>query len=406
MVQIISMVLLSEIESAYSAQQENLLVRDKGVGRFLFSQPGQTGHVDIITGIRRCGKSTYMNQLAVSIYGEISFFTFEDPRVYGFDAGDFPKLLQVMGTNKNAYFFDEIQNVDGWEVFIRSLHDQGKKVFITGSNASLLSRELGTRLTGRHLGFELYPFSYKEFLQFFNLIASESTFQQYLEKGGFPEYLKYGSVETLQQLFRDIIYRDIAVRYGVRNVKAMVEIALFLISSAGKEYTLNRLKNSFNLGSTNSASEYVGWFEDSYLIFSVPHFSWSAKSMAINPRKVYAIDTGFAKANSLSYTNDQGRLLENAVFIELKRNGLNINYFKQKHECDFLVFKSKKIDHAYQVCSSLTLDNKDREINGLLEAMEFFSLKKGTILTLNQEDNFNVSGKEIKVIPVWKWMIS
>lgn len=399
------MVLLSEIESAYKAQQDSLIERDKGIDRFIYRKPGQTGHVDIITGIRRCGKSTYMNQLSTLIEGDISFFTFEDSRVFGFDAGDFPKLLQIIGTDKSAYFFDEIQNVEGWEVFIRSLHDQGKKIFITGSNATLLSLELGTRLTGRHLSFELFPFSYREFLNFFNASPSAVTFQQFIEKGGFPEYLKFGSVETLQQLFRDILYRDIAVRYGVRNVKTLIDIALFLISNAGKEYTLNRLKNSFNLGSTNSVSEYVGWFEDSYLIFSVPLFSWSAKSMAINPKKVYTIDTGFAMANSLSYTNDQGQLLENAVFIEFKRNGLTINYFKKKHECDFVVFKSKQIEGAYQVCSELTSDNKSREIDGLIEAMEFFDLQSGTILTLKQEDYFNISGKEIKVVPVWKWML-
>lgn len=399
------MVLLSEIESAYKAQQDSLIERDKGIERFIYRKPGLTSHIDIITGIRRCGKSTYMNQLSTLIEGDISFFTFEDSRVFGFEAGDFPKLLQIIGTDKSAYFFDEIQNVEGWEVFIRSLHDQGKKIFITGSNASLLSLELGTRLTGRHLSFELFPFSYKEFLNFFNASPSAVSFQQFIEKGGFPEYLKFGSVETLQQLFRDILYRDIAVRYGVRNVKTLIDIALFLISSAGKEYTLNRLKNNFNLGSTNSVSEYVGWFEDSYLIFSVPLFSWSAKSMAINPKKVYTIDTGFAKANSLSYTNDQGRLLENAVFIEFKRNGLTINYFKKKHECDFVVFKSGQIEGVYQVCSELTSDNKSREIDGLIEAMEFFDLQSGTILTLKQEDYFNISGKEIKVVPVWKWML-
>jgi predicted AAA+ superfamily ATPase len=227
-----------------------------------------------------------------------------------------------------------------------------------------------------------------------------------LEKGGFPEYLKFGSVETLQQLFRDILYRDIAVRYGVRNVKALIDIALYLISNIGKEYTLNRLKNSFNLGSANSVGEYVGWFEDSYLIFSVPQFSWSAKSMAVNPKKVYTIDTGFAMANSLSYRNDRGRLLENAVFLEFKRNGLTINYFKKKRECDFVVFKSKQIEGAYQVCTELNLDNKSREIDGLIEALEFFDLQSGTILTLNQDDNFIISGKEIKVVPVWKWLLT
>ena len=398
------MVLLSEIESTYKSQQESLLSQATGVQRIMLNKPGQTGSIDIITGIRRCGKSTYMAQLANGIEGEIAFFTFEDPRVFGFDSGDFPKLLQVMGSNKINYFFDEIQNIDGWEVFIRSLHDQSKKVFIIGSNASLLSRELGTRLTGRHLDFEVFPFSYKEFLNFFNVKPSVTSFHQFIEKGGFPEYLKYGQLETLQQLYRDIIYRDIAVRHGVRNVKALVDIALFLISNVAKEYTLNRLKNNYNLGSANSASEYVGWYEDSYLIFSVPQFSWSAKSMSVNPKKVYTIDSGFARANSLSYMNDEGRLLENAIFLELKRNGFNINYFKQKYECDFVTFKRKKIENIYQVCTELNLDNQGREINGMIEALEFFSLSAGTIITLNQDDKINISGKEIVVIPAWKWM--
>ena len=293
------MVLKSELESAYNDQKESFKTRDKGIERVVPNKPGLTGQIDIISGIGRCGKSTYMSQLTAFIEGDISFFTFEDSRVFGFDVDDFPKLLQIIGIDKSAYFFDEIQNIIGWEVFIRSLHDQGKKIFITGSNASLLSFELGTRLTGRHLRFELFPFSYREFLNFFNLEPSYETLQLYIEKGGFPEYLKYGSPETLQQLFRDILYRDIAVRYGVRNIKILVNIALYLISNAGKEYTLNRLKNNFKLGSTNSVSEYVRWFEESYLIFSVPQFSWSAKSMLVKPKKVYTIDTGFARANSL-----------------------------------------------------------------------------------------------------------
>lgn len=398
------MVLLSLIEEAYKDQQETLLTRDKGIARLMNHKPGQTGHIDILSGIRRSGKSTYMSQIASSVQGKISFFTFEDSRVFGFDGNDFPKLLQVIDADANTLFFDEIQNIVGWEVFIRSLHDKGKKVYITGSNASLLSRELGTRLTGRHLNFELYPFSYNEYLQFFDSSPGMDTFQQFIEKGGFPEHLKYNKIETLQQLFRDILYRDIAVRYGIRNVKALIDIALFLISNIGKEYSLQRLKNNFNLGSANSAGEYVGWFEDSYLIFSVRQFSWSAKSMAIKPRKVYTIDTGFAMANSLSYSNDKGRLLENAVFIALKRNGFTINYFKKNGECDFVVFKSNKIEHAYQVCSNLTLDNQKREIDGLVEALQFFDLPSGTILTLDQEDHFHVSDKDIKVVPAWKWM--
>jgi uncharacterized protein len=399
------MVLYSEIEKAYNEQKENLFSGKDGVKRIIPNMPGKTGHVDIVTGIRRCGKSTFLNQLASGKLQDAAYFNFEDPRIFGFEVGDFPKLMQAMGQEVKEFYFDEIQNIEGWEVFVRNLHDQGRKVFITGSNASLLSRELGTRLTGRQLSHELFPFSFKEYLEFKKAEASAKTFSDYLEHGGFPEYLKYGSVETLQSLFKDIIYRDIAVRYGVRNVKALMDIALFLISNAGKEYTLNRLKNAFHLGSANTVAEYVNWFEDSYLIFSVPQFSWSAKSKAVNPKKVYTIDTGFARANSLSYSDDTGRLLENAVFLALRRNGFEINYFKQKGECDFVVFDSKVFSGAFQVCADVNLDNKDREVNGLAEALEFFNKPSGIKLTLDQEDSLKISGKEIKLIPVWKWMM-
>jgi uncharacterized protein len=399
------MVLYSEIEKAYNEQKENLFIGKDSVQRIIPNMPGKTGHVDIITGIRRCGKSTFLNQLASGKKQSIAYFNFEDPRIFDFEAGDFPKLLQVMGEKVKEFYFDEIQNIEGWEVFVRNLHDQKKKVFITGSNASLLSRELGTRLTGRQFSHELFPFSFKEYLQFKKSEASAKKFNGYLEQGGFPEYLKYGSVETLQHLFKDIIYRDIVVRYGIRNVKVLMDIALYLISNAGNEYTLNRLKNSFNIGSANSVAEYVGWFEDSYLIFSVQQFSWSVKSKAVNPKKVYTIDTGFARANSLSYTNDLGRLLENAVFLHLRRNGYEINYFKQKGECDFVVFGSKEFAGAFQVCTDLNLDNKNREVNGLIEALHFFDKPSGIILTLDQEDFIKISSKEIKVVPVWKWIL-
>lgn len=398
------MILISELEAAFQAQKEDLSIWKTGIVRSIKNMPGRTRHVDIITGIRRCGKSTFMKQIASEIKESYAFFNFEDPRIFGFEASDFPKLQQAIGTDVNTYFFDEIQNIEGWEVFIRNLHDQGKKVFITGSNATLLSRELGTKLTGRQLSHELFPFSYQEFLTYINSEASAESFAQFLEYGGFPEYLEFKTVEILQSLFKDIIYRDIAVRYGIRNVKTLTDIALHLISNAGKEYTLNKLKNTYNLGSANSVAEYVNWFEDSYLIFSIPQFSWSVKVQARNPRKVYTIDTAFAKANSLSYSNDNGRLLENSVFLHLRRNGNEINYFRGKKECDFVVFQSKEFAGAFQVCAEVNLDNKDRELYGLVEALNAFDRLSGTILTMKQEDSFTFEGKEIKLIPTWKWM--
>jgi predicted AAA+ superfamily ATPase len=398
------MLLSSEIENAYLLQKEIFRNKAHGTIREISYNPYESNHIDIITGIRRCGKSTLLKQIESKLKGTYAFFNFEDTRIFGFEVSDFPKLAEIIGNDTLTYIFDEIQNVEGWELFIRNLHDQGKKIIITGSNASLLSRELGTKLTGRHINHELFPFSYTEFLSYRGLSNTEESYKLYIEYGGFPEYLASGSVEILQQLFKDIIYRDIAVRHNIRNSKSLIDIALYLISNSGKEYSYNKIKNNFNIGSANSVVDYVNWMEESYLLFSVPKFIWSAKTSLTNPKKIYTIDTGFAKANSLSFSSDIGRLLENAVFMQLKRTGKSISYYKDKFECDFILYEFNKIYEAIQVCANLHTDNKDREINGLLEALSFFDLPCGTILTFNQEDTFSINGKEIRVMPTWKWL--
>jgi predicted AAA+ superfamily ATPase len=179
---------------------------------------------------------------------------------------------------------------------------------------------------------------------------------------------------------------------------------LHLISNTAKPYTYNKLKNTYGVGSANSISDYVQWFEDSYLIFSVPQFSWSAKSSSVNPKKVYAIDTGFAKANSLSFSNDDGRLLENAVFLALRRSTPEIFYFKQRGECDFVVRDRNQIVRAVQACYSVDANNQAREVGGLREAMNFFNLDRGELVTLDQEDTLVDKGKQIDLVPAWKWM--
>ena len=170
----------------------------------------------------------------------------------------------------SCYFFDEIQNVEKWELFVRTMLDQGKHFLITSSNASLLSKELGTRLTGRHLLKELFPFSYPEYLIFTSTKAGPETFNEYLKKGGFPEYLRFGRSEILQELLNDIVMRDIVVRHKLRSPKSIKEMALFLISNIGVEFSYNSLAKTFNLGSTNSAISFVSYLEDSYLLFTVP----------------------------------------------------------------------------------------------------------------------------------------
>ena len=401
------MVLKSDVEIAFKQQQ--LLLEGKPTGAWreqLALVTLSKEFVLIITGIRRCGKSTLMQQLISQLNRSVAFFNFEDPRIFGFETTDFVKLDEVIGDNSLYYFFDEIQNVDSWEIYIRNLHDKQKVICVTGSNASLLSRELGTKLTGRNIQIELLPFSFKEYLSFKKIKAEAATFEQYLFEGGFPDYLKTANKEVLQQLFKDIVYRDIIVRHSVRNDKVLMSIALYLISNVGKEFSFTNIKNTFGVGSVNTVIDYISWFEDSYLLFTVPKFSWSLKSVAINPKKVYVIDTGFGDANSLSFSNDTGRLFENAVYLQLRRTYKELYYFREKGECDFVVKESNKVTNAIQVCTELSQETLPRELNGLVEALTFFDLEEGIIITMHQEDEIVQDEKKIHVIPAWKWFMN
>jgi predicted AAA+ superfamily ATPase len=400
------MVLQSEIERSFTEQQLALERGKTLINRtYLNNFKIHPSHIEVITGIRRCGKSTLLKQIINKYYQNVAWFNFEDSRIFGFELTDFQKLDQVMGQGKQAYFFDEIQNVPSWEIFVRQLHDRGEKVFVTGSNASLLSKELGTRLTGRNLRHELFPFSFSEYLSFINSDSPENNFSTYLTEGGLPEYLQSGNKEVLQTLLRDIVLRDIVVRYGIRNPQVIMSIALFLASNVGKEISFNSIRNSFSVGSVNTVSDYLAWLEDAYLFFFLPRFSWSAKAVSVNARKVYGIDAGLVNANSLSFSGDRGRLLENIVYLHLRQKGYNLFYFREKRECDFLAFEEKKIKYVLQVCEEISNDNLKRETEGLVEALQFFKFTEGTIVTKKQADVLTIEGFKIKLIPAHSFLL-
>ena len=395
------MILKEELAAAVAGQRKSLaknitLTPRESLDHF---KPSST-HIEVITGIRRSGKSTIMRQLIAATTFDFAYLNFEDPRIFGFEISDFPKLDEVFGEEISTYFFDEIQNVSGWEVYVRQLHDRGSKVYVTGSNASLLSSELGTRLTGRHLAHEIFPFSYAEFLSYSQVKDSPDNFAEYLLSGGFPEYLRDRNPEVLQNLLKDIVFRDIAIRYGIKNTKTLMDITLFLISNVGKTMSFNSIRKTFDVGSPSTVSDYIAWLEDAYLFFFLPKFSWSAKSISKNPKKVYCIDTGFARANSLSFNKDQGRLLENLVYILLRKTKSDLYYFSERKECDFVVFENNRCKWLIQVTERLHSDNKQREIDGLMEAMSFFEKEDGFILTLDQTDHLVIGERIIQILPV------
>jgi hypothetical protein len=363
-------------------------------------------HALVISGIRRCGKSTLLRQISKRL-NKYYYFNFDDPRAVDFELNDFEKLKKACNEEYGAsdyYLFDEIQAISKWEIAVRLLLDQKKKVILTGSNASLLSKELGSKLTGRHLRYELYPFSYREFLKFKKKKNSTDSLTEYLTDGGFPEYLEKKNTEILHELLNDIVERDIAVRHGIRNTRTLKELAIYLLTNVGKEFSYNKLKVIFSMGSPNTAIDFVSYLEDSHLISTIRLFDYSLKKQQVNPKKVYSVDNGMSNANSVHFSEDNGRMLENSVFAHLRRKFSEIFYFRDKHECDFLIKEKDKITHALQVCYNITEENKSREIEGLLEAMKKFGLNKGLIVTFDQEDEINQDEKQIRLIPAWKWM--
>lgn len=389
------------INQILTSQKENLLIKENGLEReALQTLPDLSSYAMIVSGIRRCGKSTLLFQLLKERYPNALYLNFEDPRLYEFEINDFVRLDEVIReTDTKVLLFDEIQIIPQWERYVRQKLDEGFKLVITGSNASLLSRELGTKLTGRHITKELFPFSFREFNLYNRLEASPDSLSQYLHIGGFPEYVKQHANEILNHIFEDILIRDIAVRHGIRDVRILQRLALYLVSNVGKLITANRLKSMFEVGSTNTITEYLSYLEDSYLLQFVPKFDYSLRKQIVNPRKVYAIDTGMVSVNSGSFTEDSGRLLENLVYLHLRRRYRDIYYFSEKGECDFMVFNKDAIQEVVQVCHELNPDNLNRELNGILEALTFFNKKEGKIITFRQKDRFEKEGRIIEVIP-------
>ncbi len=404
MLKLSDLVRVSESQQKALASKKNLVQRDLMQSINLEHK----SHALIISGIRRCGKSTLLGQIISQHQLNAFYINFDTPKLYNFELRDFELLDKLIETSGNdTLCFDEIQVVEGWELYIRQKLDQNYRILITGSNASLLSKELGTKLTGRHITKELFPFSFPEFLRFFSLAANEKNFDKYISQGGFPEYLKTKDSTVLTSLIDDILYRDIAVRYNIRNTKVLKHLLVFLISNVGNLITAGKLAKALGVKSTATLLDYFSYFEQSYLITLLPKFSYSHRAQLINPRKIYFIDTGMIKAASASFTNNSGHKLENIIFSELRRKNHSLYYFNENgKECDFVVTKDSKVIQLIQVCYQFTLDNQDREINGLLEAMDFFSKTEGLIITLNQEDIIIHKDKKIIVVPAHKFILS
>lgn len=395
------MIRQEEISLVIDSQREMFLKQDSGFSRDALSQiPIVNSFATIITGIRRCGKSTLLLQLLRRDYQNAIYLNFDDIRLSGFETADFTRLHKEIERREiQVLFFDEVQAVESWEKFINQLLREGYKVFITGSNASMLSVELGTHLTGRHLSMELFPFSYSEFIRFKKLNNDENAVIDYLKTGGIPEYVKSSVSYVLNALVDDILMRDIAIRHSVRDVNSLRQLTAYLITNIGNLVSANKLAGMFDIKSPATFLEYFSFLKDAYLLDFIPMFSHSLKIQARNPKKVYVTDMGLYTENALSTSDNMGRRLENLVFLHLRRKYKHIFYYKDRGECDFIAIEKSTVKEAIQVCLTITNENFDREYNGLLEAIQNLGLKQGTIVTLNQSDTFEKDGIIIRMIP-------
>ncbi|MBU4077240.1 MAG: ATP-binding protein [Euryarchaeota archaeon] len=418
---------IQQLKEIIFQQKTELEKKDRGIERKSLAHIEKylkLPHAVVITGVRRCGKSTILAQImAKHMKDDYYYLNFEDERLIQFSAAEdfdilYQSFLELYGKHQ-TFFFDEIQNIKGWERFVSRMIDTGFKFFITGSNARLLSRELATHLTGRHMTVEIYPFSFREFLDFKKVRIKKNMeyltedranvknyLLKYIQDGGFPEYLKYGEKDVLSRLYSDIIFRDIIVRHGIREVKAFQEISGFLMSNISNRISYNRIKDVFDLGSTNTVKNFTEYLENSFLIFFVNQFSYSKGIQAASPKKVYCIDTGLRNIASFRFSEDTGRLVENVVFLELKRKGMEIYYWSGKGEVDFVIKEGLHVNELIQVCWNIyDGDKKNAELKGLIEAMDEFDLKTGLMITEDSDLEENIGDKKIKYIPLWKWLL-
>lgn len=382
-----------------------------------------TSEILIITGIRRCGKSVLLQQLRNKLSEQDFFFNFDDERLASFTVSDFQALQECfyeLFGQQHTYYFDEIQNIPGWETFVRRLYNEGCKVIITGSNARMLSRELGTHLTGRYISVEIYPFSFVEYLKLINVHPVQADFyttagrsnllvqfKNYIENGGFPKYLQTHSPRYLSSLYESIIFRDVMARNALTNEKEIKELVFYLASNATRRITYSSLGKIIGIRHAETVKNYLEYIQQTYMIFQLMKYSPSVKVQILNPKKIYFIDNAIIGRIGFNATDNIGYKLENIVFLELKRRGYDLFYHSDKKECDFIVRQEAGITQAYQVTASLSdTKTRKREISGLQEAMSTYGLSEGYIITIDEKETIQVDEGVIHIVPAWEWMLT
>jgi uncharacterized protein len=369
------------------------------------------GRATVLTGIRRAGKSTLQAQLMRRLSTPALYCNFEDTRLFGFGPEDFPTFLALADEHyaNHAVFLDEVQEIDAWQRLVRALLDRQRAVCVTGSNASILGRELGTKLTGRHDSHEVFPFSYPEFCAYMGAEPGAVSLREYLDTGGFPGFLRERHDQVLQELLRDVVHRDVAARHGVRDTRHVMNLLLFLLANAGQMFSFQRLTKALAVPTVAQTSRYVSFLEDAYLVWGVPKFSPSFRRRVVAPLKYFGVDSGLSRANSPHPQPDLGRRLETVAAQHLRRRTSSpatrgraaVTYAgeRDRWECDLVT-----ADDAVQVCFELTPANRGRELTGVVEAAKLPGHRRPCVVTFDQSDRLREGGLEVEVVPAWQWL--
>ena len=389
--------------------------------------------IGIISGIRRSGKSTILLQLAKELIKNkgvnpknILIINFED---YRWEEYSLDLLSEIWKTyNENIHekgeiylFLDEIHNIKGWERFVRTLYDlKDINIFATGSSSKLLSKEYATLLSGRYIPLFIYPLSFEEYL-FFNKLDIKNSIEllarkdellkhlnNYMKMGGFPKYVLVKDRELLSSYFETIILKDIVERYKVKEIGNLRKLAVFYLTNIANRITYNSIKKFLHLP-LNSIERYSYYFEQVFLIYFVPCFSYSLKSQEKLPRKIYSADNGLAEVLGFRFMENYGKFMENLVFIELKRRFLKEEiyyYLKDNFEVDFVIKQGLKIKQLIQVCYSLEDEKtKKREIISLIKAGKELKCRDLLVLTWDYKGIETSEGCRIKYMPLWQWLL-
>lgn len=427
----------SEIKPLLLSHQSIFQDSSNLIPRVSFSYQGGNG-ITFISGPRHAGKTSLLRQIASKLEGTKIYIDFEDCRLRELGSEIFQVIEDTLTeiyekeseSNESGqiyYFLDEIQNVPEWDIWVDRINSQGAGIFVTFSSSSLTEQELYTRFAGRSKLLKLFPFSFKEYLLMkYSVIPKPNSITpslrdellcallKYFENGGFPDVVKTGNAKLCQNYFEEILQKGDAAGNNIQDINALKKLTVFLISNMACEYSFNTLKAVSGVENEETVRRYLDYLEDNFLLYRIPKLNClpEIKEEADVPHKVYTVDTGFFKSVYPNYPDSLGLRFENLILLELLRRKKQVFYFRNRKECDFLIKEedSQKVSTAVQASVYFGSQAvREREVFGLMEAMEEYGLEEGLILTLDDEEVLRIEGKDgtkkIMVKPAWKWML-